>query len=127
MAAMVCYTHVRMLKALNTIFLLIAGLFLASFVTLIPWNIQIEHRAFRCTDDMGFGTFFCDMYTHRGAGDTISPGWTWEELELVREAYETAFFAIWLSLPTGYLLILRRNRRKNSDLNRSAQQSAGET
>ncbi len=94
------------------------------FVTLVPWNIQIEHRAFQCTDDVGFGSFFEDMDTHKGAGDTVSPSWTWEQLKVATAAYEMAFFAIWLGIPTGSLLIFKRNRRKHPGLNRPLQEDA---
>ena len=119
------------LKKLKAIFIfgivLIGGLLFSLSVTLVPWNIQIEHRAFQCTDDVGFGSFFEDMDIHRGAGDTVSLGWTWEKLKVAKTVYEIVFFVIWLSIPTGSLSIFWRNRRKYPDLNRPLQEDACET
>jgi hypothetical protein len=107
--------------------LLVGGLLFSLIVTLVPWNIQIEHRAFQCTDDVGVGSFFEDMDTHRGAGDTVSPGWTWKKIKVAKTVYEMAFFTIWLSIPTGSVLIFRRNRRKHSDLNHPLQEDSCKT
>ena len=43
------------------VFSIVGGLLLSLFVTLVAWNVQIEHRAFQCTDDVGFGFFWHDM------------------------------------------------------------------
>jgi hypothetical protein len=89
------------------------GLLLSLFVTLIAWNIQIESLGFHCTDDVGFATFFVDMDTHKEAGDTLSPGWTWDELEIARTVYMVAFFFIWFvsaSLLARITLSVTKNR-----------------
>src|SRR5712691_5505717 len=33
-------------------------------IIMLAWNIQIEHRAYKCTDDVGFGFFWENMNTH---------------------------------------------------------------
>lgn len=72
----------------------IGGLVLSLVVTWFAWQVLITDKAFHCTDDNVSG-FWLSIETHRGAGDTISPGWTWEKLERVRTEYEVAFFALW--------------------------------
>ena len=76
------------------------GLVLSSILTLIAWNIQIEHRAFRCTDDVGFGFFWEDMKEHQAAGDTVLSGWTWEKIKIVKTLYVVVFL-IGAALPAA--------------------------
>lgn len=76
----------------------LGGVLLASFVTMVAWNIQIEPRAFRCVDSVGFGEYWTEIGTHEGAGDHIAPGWTWENLELVRVLYIVTFFVLCLAI-----------------------------
>jgi hypothetical protein len=66
-------------------------------ITLVAWNIQIEHRAFHCSDDVGFGFFWESMDAHERAGDTLAPGWTWAKLRAERKVYMVAFFCIWFT------------------------------
>jgi len=49
----------------------IGGLIISLLLTLAAWNIQIEHRAFHCTDDVGFGFFWENMDTHERANDFL--------------------------------------------------------
>jgi hypothetical protein len=104
-------------KALRTLALLalfaacaIGGLVLSTVATYAAWNIAIEPAAFRCVDDLGFlDSYWCNMDEHRAAGDTVSPGWTWEKLKVVRIVFIAAFYAIWAAsalIPFG--IILRR-------------------
>src|ERR1017187_4961871 len=73
----------------------LGGLVLSLAVTWFAWQGLITDKAFHCNDDNISG-FWVSIATHRGAGDTISPGWTWEKLERVRTGYEVAFLALWL-------------------------------
>lgn len=91
----------------------IASLLFAFVTTMAAWHIQIENRAFRCTDDIGFGAFWADIDLHRQAGDTRFPGWTWDSLKLVRTLYLVGFFLIWsLSFAAPLLSILRSGSRR---------------
>lgn len=76
----------------------LVGLALSYFVTIVAWNLLIEHRAFHCTDDMGFALVAQDIDDHRLAGDTLSPGWTWEKIKAARAIYQAAFLALWFAL-----------------------------
>jgi hypothetical protein len=82
---------------------------LSLFLTVIAWHVQIEDKAFHCTDDNLSG-WICGIDTHREAGDTISPGWTWHKLELVRDAYEAAFVLIWLGTAAPIFFVVGRAR-----------------
>ena len=71
----------------------------------------VSDRAFHCNDDNVSG-FWVSIQTHRGAGDTISQGWTWEKLERVRTGYEFAFFALWfLSSFIAFRAIVRATEK----------------
>jgi hypothetical protein len=88
------------------------GLVFSTIITLAVWNIQIEGRAFQCNDGPGLGAFWADVDTHRGAGDTISPGWTWEKLKIVRIDYEIAFYSLWSLTSIGaFLAVLQISKR----------------
>jgi hypothetical protein len=53
-------------------------------------------RAFQCKDD-GFDVgFWMSADRHQSAGDNILPGWTWDKLEHVNEAYKLAFAVVWI-------------------------------
>ena len=93
----------------------LGGAMLSTVVTWIAWDIQIEPRAFQCTDDIApFNNYWTDMDTHESAGDTVSPGWTWEKLKVVRIIYITVFFLLWVaSTVFPFRMILRRFRRPN--------------
>src|SRR3954451_1186707 len=86
-----------------------ASLVVALIATLIVWNIQIEHRAFQCADDTGFGTFWEDMDAHQRARDTVSPGWTWHRLKRVETTYKRALILIWFAgtLAAGAIILSR--------------------
>ena len=74
----------------------LGGVVLATIITVGAWHVQIEPRAFQCWDGVGiFATYWDDIDVHRGAGDKISPGWTWDEIKTAREIYIGAFFLIW--------------------------------
>ncbi|GEM_PF-6332135 len=94
------------------------GAAFAAFITVGAWHIQIEPRAFQCWDSVGiFDTYWEGIDEHRGAGDKISPGWTWDEIKIAREIYIGAFFSIWAAsalIPFG--LILGRPERSNTAL-----------
>jgi hypothetical protein len=53
----------------------LGGAVFSFLVTTTAWGIQIEPRAFQCTDIGGWpiANYLTDMDTHKGAGDTISP------------------------------------------------------
>lgn len=65
-------------------------------ITWLAWECVVPGRAFQCRDD-GFdiGFWMC-AETHRSAGDTILPGWTWEKVQRVNGEYGLAFVVIWL-------------------------------
>src|SRR6266446_3485791 len=84
------------------------GFAVSFFVIMLAWNIQIEHRAFRCTDDVGFGFFWESMETHRGAGDIVASGWTWGKIKVIQGAYEVGFITIWLSIAAAPSLLFKR-------------------
>ena len=75
------------MKTLRIIALFAAWMSVAAAVslgfTMSSWGAHIEGKAFHCTDG-DFPFFWDDMDTHKGAGDTLSPGWTWEMLKIVR-------------------------------------------
>ena len=74
------------------------GLVVSFVITMLAWNVQIEHRAFNCTDDVGFGFFWEDMNTHEGAGDTTLPGWTWGKIKGAQALYIAGFVLVWLAI-----------------------------
>ena len=74
----------------------IGGLILSTFVVWAGWNGQIECKAYQCNDDIWpFAWYSTDMSYHRDAGDTLSPGWTWEKIEGVGRMYHAGFFILW--------------------------------
>ena len=95
----------------------VLGSAVSSFlVTTIAWSIQIEPRAFQCTDSCGwpFDNYWTDMDSHESARDTISPGWTWEKLKVARIIYIVAFFLLWLAGSViSFRMILSRLTRPN--------------
>jgi hypothetical protein len=73
----------------------------ALVITWLAWEVLIPGKAFQCRDD-GFDIgFWTSAETHRSAGDNILPGWTWERLEHVNNAYKLAFVAIWMGCSFG--------------------------
>ena len=92
------------------------GLFISLLITLLVWNVQIEGRAFQCTDDVGFGLFWEKLSNHERAGDKLSSGWTWQKLRVARLAYTTTFYLIWVAsaLSIGQTLQRRVGRTKFS-------------
>jgi hypothetical protein len=81
----------------------VGALVVAAIVVWLGWLVQIEGRAFQCNDSTGPVAWPSgDMSLHRQAGDTMSPGWTWEKIEWVGRSYQTAFFLLWTG---GTLLI----------------------
>src|SRR4051812_17388785 len=90
----------------------LGGLVFSIIITVAVWNIQIEGKAFQCNDGPGLGAFWINMVTHRGAGDTVSPGWTWDKLQAVRIDYEIAFYLIWFLCSSGaYLVFVQTSKR----------------
>ncbi len=78
-----------------------AGCLVASLlVTWAVWEIQIDGRAFHCTDAGPFTlsvAFWTSANLHQSAGDQIQPGWTWDKVAVVNGYYELAFFALWVA------------------------------
>ena len=70
------------------------GAVISGIVTMFTWGVRIEDRAFHC-GDIGFGSYWTDIDLHKIAGDTISSGWTWEQLKTVRLHYIEAFWLLW--------------------------------
>jgi hypothetical protein len=97
---------------------IVATLVVTLVATLVAWNLQIEHRAFQCTDNIGFGTFWEDMAMHERAGDTVSPGWSWDEIKHVEATYKRAFFLIWFAgtLAGSVIIFWKRRHEKKSTL-----------
>jgi hypothetical protein len=88
----------------------------SALVTITAWDIQIEPRAFQCNHNCGwpFDNYWTSMTDHKAAGDAISAGWAWDELEAVREMYIRAFFLLWIvSTLIPFRLSLRSMRRPN--------------
>jgi hypothetical protein len=84
------------------------GLVVSFVIFTVAWNIHIEHRAYKCTDDVGFG-FFCEnMNTHKGAGDTPLPGWTWGKIKAVQASYEAGFVILWFAIAAVPALNVKR-------------------
>jgi hypothetical protein len=89
------------------------GLALSYLVTIVGWNV-VEHRALHCTDDIGFTFVSEDIDTHRGAGDTLLPGWTWAELKTARAIYQVAFLGLWFTIAASpRFTILRKNSHES--------------
>ena len=75
----------------------VGGLLVATAAVWLGWLVQIEGRAFQCNDSVGPVAWpSTDMSLHRQAGDTLSPGWTWEKIERVGRGYQVAFFLLWV-------------------------------
>ncbi|MDB6068298.1 MAG: hypothetical protein JWR26_4506 [Pedosphaera sp.] len=107
-----------------SVILLIAGLVFSTVVTWTAWEMKIEGKAFHCTDaGLGVDEFWTDMRTHQAAGDTVSPGWTWEKLERTRIEYELAFFFIWALSSTVPMWLFSRSYRR---FHRSAHSTTNE-
>ena len=96
-----------------------AGCLVASLmITWLIWEIQIEGRAFNCTDAFALSAaFWTGANVHQSAGDQIQPGWTWEEVAVVNGYYKLAFFAFWLGGSVeAFRFIHRRSRTQSHDL-----------
>lgn len=79
----------------------VGGLLASTLLVWLGWLIQIEGRAFQCTDSgWPMAWFSTDMTLHRQAGDTLSRGWTWEEVERVGRIYRAAFVILWAGMTT---------------------------
>ena len=97
-------TFVTILLFLGSMF---ASLIASLVITWFAWRFQITDKAFHCTDDNLSG-FWCDMNTHRAAGDNLLGGWTWDELKVVRIIYEIVFYMLWLGGSAFMFWFLRR-------------------
>ena len=84
----------------------------ATLLTLIGWRIQIEGRAFQCNDWVPLATFTTDMTGHRQAGDTLSPGWAWEDIERVGRVYQIVFWLLWVIVAGLVTVVGSRNGRR---------------
>lgn len=73
------------------------SLFASLVITWLTWECLVPGRAFQCRDDGFDSGFWVSAETHRSAGDSILPGWTWENVQRVNGDYKLAFVAIWLS------------------------------
>jgi hypothetical protein len=103
------------LKKFLLFFFSISGGFLISLIlTLAVWNLQIEHRAFQCTDDCGFGGFFEDMQAHHNAGDKVLPGWSWQDIYDAKLAYTVAFYLIWVAISCAPILLTFSKAKRQS-------------
>jgi hypothetical protein len=77
------------------------------FITWCAWELHIEGRAYRCTDDGISLAYWESADLHRSAGDPILPGWTWEKLEAVNWVYRLSFVALWVGSSTVGFRIIR--------------------
>ena len=84
------------------------GIVVSFIVIMLAWNLHIEHRAYRCTDDVGFGFFWENMATHERAGDTPLPGWTWGKIKFIQASYEAGFVLLWFAIAAAPALTLKR-------------------
>jgi len=100
----------------------VGGAMLSIVVTNVVWDTEIEPKAFHCVDDIGiFDSYWCDMDTHKDAGDTVFPGWTWEKLRVVRIIFITAFYLLWAtSTLIPFRMIFHKFRRSNTALEPTA-------
>lgn len=91
----------------------VVGAVLSTVITVVFWNLQIDHRAFHCTDSMWpLADYWTDIDSHASAGDTVSPGWTWEKIKIVRIIYIVAFYFLWVtSTLITFRMILRKFKR----------------
>ena len=71
---------------------LVVSLVLTWFV----WEAMIYDRAFHCNDDGLSIAFWTSADTHKAAGDTIAPGWTWDNVRTVNGIFKIAFYTLWL-------------------------------
>ena len=68
----------------------------AAVFTWFVWEVMIGDRAFRCNDGGLSIAFWTSADTHKSAGDTIVPGWTWDKVRTVNGIFKLAFYALWL-------------------------------
>lgn len=95
----------------------VAGLGLvASYCVDGFYEERVHEKAFHCTDDCGFD-IFTSMTSHRAAGDTLYPGWTWAKIESVRLVYQGVFYILWLGGNTVIFLLIFLKSRKNRSYN----------
>src|SRR5690349_20866172 len=96
----------------------LGGAVLSTVITIAVWNILVEPRLFQCTDSVWpFNEYWESLDTHASAGDKLSPGWTWEDLESVRALFIVSFFLLWiLSVVVPGRMILRKGRQPNKAL-----------
>jgi hypothetical protein len=91
----------------------LSGLAVSYLVTIVGWNV-VEHRALHCTDDIGFTFAAVDMDTHQEAGDSLLPGWTWEELKAARAMYQVVFLCLWFAIAASpRFTLLRKNSHES--------------
>lgn len=88
----------------------------ATLLTLIGWRIQIEGRAFQCNDWVPLATFTTDITGHRQAGDTLSPGWAWEDIERVGRVYQIVFWLLWAVVAGLVTVVWIKKRAQNQTL-----------
>ena len=92
----------------------IGGLIFATVVVWAGWNTQIERRAYQCNDDIWPCAWITtDMSDHRDAGDTLSPGWTWEKIEDVGRMYRIGFFVLWAGATALISTVSIKRREQN--------------
>jgi hypothetical protein len=107
----------RHMKPFRFIVLLVASALLAAIVsgiiTMVGWGARIEDKAFHCWD-IGFGSYWTDIDSHARAGDTISSGWTWKQLESVRLHYIEAFWLLWAVIASILFWIFQKLRPDKS-------------
>ena len=118
----------KMLQSVLFVGCVFMGLLISILTTFVAWNMQIESRAFQCWDGPGMDAYWGSIDDHEGAGDKISPGWTWGEIRNWREVYVGAFFVIWAaSSGVSFRLMSRGPRQPTLSLEPIAVGSADST
>jgi len=93
----------------------LGALAIASVAVWLGWLLQIEGRAYQCDDTVWpVAWFSTDMTSHRQAGDTLSPSWTWEEIEGIGRAYRAAFILMWVGIAALSSTVWMKKRKQNN-------------
>ena len=100
---------------------LLTGWLLAVCLTWLGWCIQIEGKAFHCTDETFPIVWWGESVDgHRQAGDTLGLGWSWEKIHRAQELYRAAYYVLWLSGAAGtYLFFKKRKAQSRAELGAS--------
>jgi hypothetical protein len=100
----------KMMRLVSLFFVaFFCGAILSTILTLGAWNVLIEPRVLHCTDSLWpFDEYWTTMETHKGSGDTLAPGWTWEALKVTRATFIIAFLLLWAGITAAFFNRLRR-------------------